>query len=292
MIDETKIMQYADGTLPQEEHEEVKKAIEADPKLKELYNSYQETGDLLFKLGNEIKSQPLPKNLQEKAEILKSWKKPIKQESGSFNFFGLFKVQYAGIAAAFCLFFVGGFFTNTFIASFDDDDKAKTMQMAKDKIEENVKLKNKLLETTKQLKIAKKNIEEAEQFKMTYEEEAAKKLKMRSLPSEKEDLQTRIQNLYLYFNEDKFLSEIYEFIEEIKVDEVFESSLKDNDGKAIKFVLVENFILNSLTCKKFKFNEPLRLSNIDEGTDVSLDLCKINEQYELSSINFENNNLR
>ena len=29
MIDETKIMQYADGTLPQEEHEEVKKAIEA-----------------------------------------------------------------------------------------------------------------------------------------------------------------------------------------------------------------------------------------------------------------------
>ena len=27
MIDETKIMQYADGTLPIEEHEEVKKAI-------------------------------------------------------------------------------------------------------------------------------------------------------------------------------------------------------------------------------------------------------------------------
>ena len=29
MIDETKIMQYADGTLPIEEHEEVKKAIKA-----------------------------------------------------------------------------------------------------------------------------------------------------------------------------------------------------------------------------------------------------------------------
>ena len=27
MIDETKIMQYADGTLPQEEHEEVKKLL-------------------------------------------------------------------------------------------------------------------------------------------------------------------------------------------------------------------------------------------------------------------------
>ena len=133
MIDETKIMQLADGTLPQEEHEEVKKAIEADPKLKELYNSFQESGDLLFKLGKEIKSQPLPKNLQEKAEILKSWKKSIKQESDSFNFFGLFKVQYAGIAAAFCLFFVGGFFTNTYMASHDED-KIQTLQMAKLKI--------------------------------------------------------------------------------------------------------------------------------------------------------------
>ena len=115
MIDETKIMQYADGTLPQEEHEEVKKAIEADPKLKELYNTFKETGDLLFKLGNEIKSQPIPKNVQEKINILKTWNKPVTKEFGSFNFFGLFKMQYAGIAAAFCLFFAGGFFTNTYI---------------------------------------------------------------------------------------------------------------------------------------------------------------------------------
>ena len=247
MIDETKIMQLADGTLPQEEHEEVKKAIEADPKLKELYNSYQETGDLLFKLGNEIKSQPLPKNLQEKAEILKSWKKPIKHESGSFNFFGLFKMQYAGIAAAFCLFFVGGFYTNTYIASLDEN-KTKAVQMAKEKVE------------------------------------VPEKLKMRSLQSE-EDLSTRIENLYLYFDQEKFLSEISEVIDELKINEVFESSLKDNDGKVVKFVLVENFNSNNNACKKVRFNEPLRLSNVDEGTDVTLDLCKINENYELSSIN-------
>jgi len=248
MIDETKIMQLADGNLPQEEHDEVKKAIEADPKLKELYNSYQETGDLLFKLGNEIKSQPLPKNLQEKAEILKSWKKPIKQESGSFNFFGMFKVQYAGIAAAFCLFFVGGFYTNTFMASVDED-KAKPVQMAKEKVE------------------------------------VPEKLKMRSLQSEEEDLTTRVQNLYHYFDQDKFLSEISEVIDQLEINDIFESTLKDNDGKVIKFVLVENFVLNDNNCKKVRFNEPLRLSNIDEGTDVSLDLCKINENYELSSIN-------
>ena len=134
MIDETKIMQYADGTLPIEEHEEVKKAIETDPKLKELYNTFKETGDLLFKLGNEIKSQPLPKNLQDKADIIKTWKKPVTKETGSFNFFGLFKVQYAGVAAAFTMSFVGGFYTNTFVASLDDG-KTKTVMMASQKIE-------------------------------------------------------------------------------------------------------------------------------------------------------------
>ena len=249
MIDETKIMQLADGTLPQEEHEEVKKAIEADSKLKELYNSYQETGDLLFKLGNEIKSQPLPKNLQEKAEILKSWKKPIKQESGSFNFFGLFKVQYAGIAAAFCLFFVGGFYTNTYIASVDQDKPGKLMKASKD------------------IKVPKE-------------------LKFRGLPSEDEDLSARIQNLYLYFDDEKFLSEISQVIDELKINEVFESSLKDNDGKIVKFVLAENFSSkDGNNCKIVKFNKPIKLSGIDEGTNVSLDLCKINENYELSSIN-------
>ena len=248
MIDETKIMQYADGTLPQEEHEEVKKAIEADPKLKELYNTFKETGDLLFKLGNEIKSQPIPKNVQEKINILKTWNKPVTKEFGSFNFFGLFKMQYAGIAAAFCLVFAGGFFTNTFMVSIDDD-KVNLLQMAKGKVE------------------------------------VPKKLKMRSLQSEEEDLSTRIQNLYLYFDEEKFLSEISQVIDQLKVNDVFKSSLKDNDGKIVKFVLVENFNSNNSVCKKVRFNEPLRLSNIDEGTDVTLDLCKINENYELLSIN-------
>ena len=153
-------------------------------------------------------------------------------------------MQYAGIAAAFCLFFVGGYYTNTFI-----EDKTKTVQMAKEKVE------------------------------------VPKKLKMRSLQSEEEDLSTRIQNLYLYFDDEKFLSEISQVIDQFKVNVVFESSLKDNDGKVIKFVLVENFNLNNNSCKKVRFNEPLRWSNIDEGTNVSLDLCKINENYELSSIN-------
>ena len=251
MIDETKIMQYADGTLPVEEREAVEKAIAADPKLKELYNSFKETGDLLFKLGNEIKSQPLPKNLQEKAEILKSWKKPVIQEqSESFNFFGLFKIQYAGIAAAFCLFFVGGFYTNTFVASLDGTDSST------------VKLSNEV------------NIE-------------PEKLKMRSLQSEDEDLQTRIVNLYRYFDEDSFLQEITSKIDDLQINDQVDTDLEDNVGKKISFTLVDNFKIDDKNCKKLVFSEPVKLSNIDEGTTITLDLCKVNENYELTSINFQ-----
>ena len=111
MIDETKIMQLADGTLPLEEREEVKKAIEADPKLKELYNTFKETGDLLFKLGNEIKSQPLPNSLKEKLKVLNEAQEKVIKIKKPFAFFNIFKVQYAGIAAALALFFYGGFYT-------------------------------------------------------------------------------------------------------------------------------------------------------------------------------------
>ena len=249
MIDETKIMQYADGTLPIEEREEVQKAIEADPKLKELYNTFKETGDLLFKLSNEVKSKPLPQNLQEKAEILKSWNKPvIKDKDKSFNFFGLFKFQYAGVAAAFCLFFVGGFYTNTFMASLDDTSSGT------------VKLSKKI-------------------------EVEPEKLKMRSIQKDDEDLQTRIANLYRYFDEDKFLSQISPLINDAQVNDVIETNLEDNIGKKINFTVVENFRSDGNECKKLDFSEPVKLSNIDEGTNISLDLCKIDENYELTSIN-------
>ena len=52
MIDETKIMQYADGTLPEEEKETVKKAIENDPQLQKLLKDYQETGEILFAISD------------------------------------------------------------------------------------------------------------------------------------------------------------------------------------------------------------------------------------------------
>ena len=248
MIDETKIMQYADGTLPIEEHEEVKKAIEADPKLKELYNTFKETGDLLFKLGNEIKSQPLPKNLQDKADILKTWNKPIVKENNSLNFFGLFNIQPAGMAAAFAMFFVGGIYVDNFISGKD---------------------------------VGKSNQVTA----LTQKIDVPKDLKFRSMPKTDEDLSTRVTNLYRYFNADQFIQDINSKLDTLEINDELESSLEDNDGKKVKFILVENFDANGNNCKKVAFNEPLKLSSNDQGSDVSLDICKINNNYEITSIN-------
>ena len=248
MIDETKIMQYADGTLPIEDHEEVKKAIEADPKLKELYNTFKETGDLLFKLGNEIKSKPLPKNLQNKVDILKTLNKPTVKESNSLNFFGLFNIQPVGMAAAFAMFFVGGIYVDNFISGKD---------------------------------VGKSNQVTA----LTQKIDVPKDLKFRSIPKTDDDLSTRVTNLYRYFNADQFIQDINSKLDTLEVNDEFESSLEDNDGKKVKFILVENFNANGNNCKKVAFNEPLKLSSNDQGSDVSLDICKINNNYEITSIN-------
>ena len=111
MIDETKIMQYADGTLPLEEKESVKRAIESDPQLQKLLKDYQETGEILFNLGKEIKSQPLPKSLQDKLNTIKEWNEKSGETKKPFMFFKIPKIAYAGIAAAFAFILYNAFQT-------------------------------------------------------------------------------------------------------------------------------------------------------------------------------------
>ena len=247
MIDETKIMQLADGTLPLEEREEVKKAIEADTKLKELYNSYQETGDLLFKLGNEIKSQPLPNSLKEKLKVLNEAQKRVIKIKKPFAFFNIFKVQYAGIAAALALFFYGGFYTQGVMMAKKDGD-VFGLQVVKKKSE-------KML---------------------------AEKIMIKS----NEDLSTRITNVYKFFNEKKFVEEINDIIVDLKAGDEFELSLKDASGTLIKFILVKVYQSHEGSqCTNIAFKEKTLLSRSDLGTNLSLSLCKKEDRYELVSIN-------
>ena len=105
------------------------------------------------------------------------------------------------------------------------------------------------------------------------------------MPNTDEDISTRVTNLYRYFDEEQFINDINSKIDKVNLNDEFLSSLEDNDGKKVRFILVENFNINGNNCKKVQFNEPLKLSSNDQGTDVSLDICKINNSYEISSIN-------
>ena len=107
---------------------------------------------------------------------------------------------------------------------------------------------------------------------------------MRSLPSHEEDLNTRIQNIYRFFEEKNFITEIDSKLENLEIDEQFQTNIEDDFGKKIKFTLLENLEINEKKCKKITFSELIKLSNIDEGTAVILDLCKVNDNYELTSI--------
>ena len=249
MIDETKIMQYADGMLPIEEKEEVEKAIQDNPEYKKLLKDYQETGDLLFKLGAEIKSQPLPDSLKEKLKVIKSWKKTPKETKISFNFFSLFKMQYAGIAAAFAIFFAGGFYTHTVMMTKKTDPGS-------------------LQAVTKKMDIESKDI------------------KFRSFPNQDLDLSERLVNVYKYFEEEKFIEEISPLLEDLAENQEFKLSLKDNNGEAIQFVLTKNFQSeNGNQCKEIMIKKKVFLNENDPGTNINFHLCKIDERFEIVSIN-------
>ena len=116
MLDEIKIMQFADGTLDPSEREKVKKQIDDNPQYKKILDDYIYTGNLLNNLGNQIKSVPLPKYLDDKIiQFNKSKTQTTIENKLSFNFLNIFNIKYSAIAAAFCFVFMGGFFTKQFV---------------------------------------------------------------------------------------------------------------------------------------------------------------------------------
>ena len=244
MIDDVKIMQYADGTLPEGEKVTVEKAIENNPELKKLLKDYQESADLLFNLGQSIKSQPLPNELKEKLKLLNAGQEKVIKIKKPFTFFNIFKAQYAGIAAALTLFFYGGFYTQGVMMAKKISDGSELQAVSK---------------TTEKLKFRAKT---------------------------NEDLSTRISNVYKFFDEVKFTEELNVIIENLKEGEEFELSLKDASGTLIKFVLVKNYqSTKGSECKNIAFKEKTLLSRGDTGTSLKLDLCKIENNFELVSIN-------
>ena len=111
-------------------------------------------------------------------------------------------------------------------------------------------------------------------------------LSSKSSEMSKENLSERIINFYRYFDEIKFTNEINAVIDNIEENEEFELSLKDVNGKIIKFILKKTYSLEDETqCKEIIFKEKVAL-DLNRKTNLNFSLCKRNDRYELVSINF------
>jgi len=246
MIDETKIMQLADGTLPMKERAEVEAAIKKDPKLQKLFEDYQKTADLLFELGNEVKSNPIPAHIEKKLESLKETRKIEISQGFIPKIKSFFKYQYAGVAAALAMFFYGGFYTS-------------------------------------EVMIAKKTGSENEMVAVS--EKTDINLRELSLNTD-EGLRDKIAGLYRFIDEKKITEEFNKIESSLKPGDTFELKVKDAMGRNIQFVFIKTFSKEGYNCKRLTLTEKVTLSENDTGSDVKLDFCKVGKDYKLVAINF------
>jgi len=243
MVDEVKIMQLADGTLPVKEREEVQKAIENDPKLKQLFEDYQKTSDVLFNLGKELKSVPIPDHIQKKLDGLKNERK-LSNNKFNFNFLNVFKFQYAGVAAAVAIVFGAGFSTSNLI-------------------------------------VAKKSNSENQMVSLNKKTD----LKFRGKFKNDTDLSERVANLYNFINEDELTNEFNSIHASLRKEDVFNLKTKDANGKLIEFTYMGEKMRQNTSCKIISYFGTIQLSKKDNGSNVKLEFCNIEGQYQLAAIN-------
>ena len=94
MLDQTKIMQFADGTLDPAEQDQVRLEIESNPEYQKILKDYMHTADVLAELGNEIRSLELPNDLKNKIYAFnKIEQSKIKVNKSFFGFVNIFYIK-------------------------------------------------------------------------------------------------------------------------------------------------------------------------------------------------------
>jgi hypothetical protein len=245
MLDEIKIMQFADGTLDPSEKEIVKKEIESNSKYKQILDDYIYTGEILNNLGKEIKSKPLPTYLSNKIfEFNKNKAKFVKKKQFNFNFFDIFKIKYSAVAAGFALFFVGGYTTSHYLIA--DKTDYGNMQEVKGTIDNQPIFRG-----------AKKNIETG-------------------LDSSAE--------FYQIFNIEKFNKEINAKIKNTKNNQKLKIQFSNNNaielvvGNNFKNNKDQN-------CKNLNLQKKIKITEINEPVNASISICSQNNEWKFVSIN-------
>ena len=245
MLDEIKIMQFADGTLDPSEREVVKKEIENNSKYKQMLEDYIYTGEILNNLGKEIKSKPLPTYLSNKIfEFNKNKVQLAKKNKFSFNFFDIFKIKYSAVAAGLALFFVGGYTTSHYLIA--DKTDYRNMQEVKNTIDNQPIFRG-----------AKKNIETG-------------------LDSSAE--------FYQIFNIEKFNKEINAKIKNTQNNQKLKIQFSNNNaielvvGNNFKNNKDQN-------CKNLNLQKKIKITETNEPVNASISICNRNKEWKFVSIN-------
>lgn len=250
MLDEIKIMQFADGTLNPSEREAVKKEIENNPEYKKILEDYIYTGEILNNLGKEIKSQPLPKYLSNK--ILKFNEKKsklFKKKQFNFNIFDIFKIKYSAIAAGFALFFVGGYTTSHYLIANKYD--FKNFQEVKNTTN------NRLIFNQPKFREAKID--------------------------NKIDLDST-KEFYQIFNIEKFETEINAKINNTLNDQKLYIQFSNNNE--IELVVSNNFKNNKdQNCKNLNLQKKIKITEISDAVNASISICNQNNEWKFVGIN-------
>jgi len=245
MLDKTKIMQFADGTLEPSEREQVKKEIENNPEYKKLLNDYTYTGDLLNNLGNEIKSLPLPKYLDDKITVFNKKKTQIiKKKQFNFNFFNIFKIKYSAVAAGFALFFVGGYTTSHYLIANKYD--LGNMQEVKN-----------IIDNQPIFRGAKKNIEKGL-------DNSAEFYQIFNIEIFNKEINTKIKNAQ---NNQKFK---IQFSDNNVIELVVGNNFKNNKDQ---------------NCKNLDLQKKIKISETSEAINASLSICNQNKEWKFVGIN-------
>ena len=245
MLDEIKIMQFADGTLNPSEREAVKKEIENSPEYKKILEDYIYTGEILNNLGKEIKSKPLPTYLSNKIfEFNKNKAQFVKKKQFNFNFFDIFKIKYSAVAAGFALFFVGGYTTSHYLIA--DKTDYGNMQEVKNTTDNQPIFRG-----------AKKNIETG-------------------LDSSAE--------FYQIFNIEKFNKEINAKIKNTQNNQKLKIQFSNNNtielvvGNNFKNNKDQN-------CKNLNLQKKIKITETNEPVNASISICSQNKEWKFVSIN-------
>ena len=247
MLDEVKIMQFADGTLEPSEREAVQKEIEKNPEYKKMLEDYIYTGELLSNLSKEIKSKPLPTYLSNKIfEFNKNKIELLNKKQSNFNFFNIFKIKYSAVAAGFALFFVGGYTTSHYLIA----EKEQTIAMREVKNIEN---------SQPIFRGAKKNTE----------------LNL-----------DQSENFYQIFNIEKFNKEINTQIKKAKINQKIKIKFSDKDilGLTVGSNFMNKKKQN---CKNLNFEKQVKITATNEPKNASISICNENNQWKFVSLNLD-----